>query len=90
MIREVETIEHRPKYLLPFTAEAAQKLYDMRNGNCTLVLKDESKGDKSPISVESFDQFKRLEFDELWEMVSTPRYKLDRSAKDNLNDAQYG
>jgi hypothetical protein len=90
MIREVTSIEHRKKYTLPFNAENVQKLYDMRNGNCTLVLKDESKGDKPPYSVESLEQFKNQEFDELWEMLATPIYKLDRSIKDQLNDRQYG
>jgi hypothetical protein len=80
MIREVESISHSTKYLLPFSAENAQKLWDMRgNGNCTLVLKDESKGDKHPFSVESFEHFKSREFDELFEMLSTPKYKMDRS-----------
>jgi hypothetical protein len=90
MIREVTGIEHRVKYTLPFSAENAQKLWDMRNGNCTLVLKDESKGDKPPYSVDSIERFKTFEFDELWEMIATPVYKLDRSIKDQLNDTQYG
>jgi hypothetical protein len=90
MIREVTSIEHRLVYTLPFTAANAEKLYDMRNGNCTLILKDESKGDKHSYSVESFEHFKTFEFDELWEMIATPIYKLDRSIKDQLNDAQYG
>jgi hypothetical protein len=50
MIREVESISHSTKYLLPFTAENAEKLWNMRNGNCTLILKDESKGDKHSYS----------------------------------------
>ena len=40
---------------MPFTAENVQKLYDMRNGRCNPVIIDESKGEKPPISVESFD-----------------------------------
>ena len=90
MIREVTSIEHRPKYLLEFTAENAENLWNMRNGNCSLILKDESKGDKPPYSVESFEHFKSREFDELWDMLATPIYKLDRSYKDQMNDSQYG
>ena len=26
-------------------------------------------------------------FEELWDYMSTPRYKLDRSARDNLEDS---
>jgi hypothetical protein len=90
MIREVKEIEHKTKYTLPFTAEAAQKLWDMRDTKCTLVIKDESQGDKSPVEVSSFEHFKTRTFEELWEMVSIPRYKMDRTARDQLDDAQYG
>jgi hypothetical protein len=90
MIKEVTSIEHRTKYLLPFTASNAEKLWDMRNGNCTLILKDESKGDKYAYSTDSFEHFKSREFYELWDILSTPKYKLDRSIKDSMNDTQYG
>jgi hypothetical protein len=86
MIREVESISHSTKYLLPFSAEAAEKLWNMRNGNCTLILKDESKGDKYAYSVESFEHFKSREFDELFQWISTPKYKMDRSYGDRLDD----
>ena len=90
MIREVQSIEHRTKYTLPFTPEAAQKLWDMRDTRCTLVIKDESKGDKPPYNVDSFEDLKNRDFDGLWQWVSTPRYKLDRSSKDTVDDTQYG
>jgi hypothetical protein len=67
-------------------AETVQKLYDMRNGNCPLVIMDESRGDKPPISVDSFEHFKTRLFDELWNMVAIPRYKMDRSYGDRLDD----
>ena len=51
MIREVKNIQHRIKYTLPFTPENVQNLYNMKNGHCSLVLKDEASGDKPPISV---------------------------------------
>jgi hypothetical protein len=89
MIREVQSIEYRTKYTLPFTDSEAQKLWDMRDTKCALVIKDESRRDKSPIGVGSFEQFKSRPFDELWDLVATPRYKLDKSYKDQMNDTQY-
>jgi hypothetical protein len=86
MIREIKDIEHRKKYTLPFTAENLQKLYDMRNGRCNLVIMDESRGERPPYSIESFEHFKTRLFDELWDMVATPRYKMDRSYGDRLDD----
>jgi hypothetical protein len=90
MIREVISIEHRIKYTEQFNAETVQKLYNMRNGNCSLVIMDESRGNKPPISVDSFEHFKTRLFDELWDLVATPRYKMDRSYGDHLDDTQYG
>jgi hypothetical protein len=86
MKREFDHIEHRPRYTLPFTAENVQKLYDMRNGNCPLIIMDESRGDKPPISVDSFEHFKTRLFDELWNMVAIPRYKMDRPYGEGLDD----
>jgi hypothetical protein len=62
----------------------------MRNGSCSLVIKDESRGDKPPYEVASFEHFKSRSFDELWEWAITPRFSLDRSVKDQLQDRQYG
>jgi len=77
MIREVESIQHRKKYTLPFNESNLQKLYDMRNGKpCDLVIKDESAGDKPPYSVENYEQFKTKPFDEPWKIVTTPKHNL--------------
>lgn len=84
MIREVtRSIEHRRKYTVPFKAETVQKLYDMKNGKCSLAIKDESV-DRPPYSVESLNHFMTREFDELWNWASTSNYKMDRPYKDNL------
>ena len=61
MIRELDHIEHRPKYTLPFTAENVQKLYDMRNGKCSLGLKDETV-DKPPYDIPKLETFKNVAF----------------------------
>ena len=74
MIRELDHIEHRPKYTLPFSAENVQKLYDMRNGKCSLVLKDETV-DKPPYEIPKLETFKNSSFPELFEWASTPQYK---------------
>ena len=76
------------KYTLPFTAENCDALYAMKNGSCSLVLKDETR-DRPPYAIDSFDHLKTREFDELWDMLSTPRTKLDRSYGDQLQDRLY-
>ena len=53
------------------------------------MLKDESK-DKPPYGVDSYEHLKTREFDELWDMLSTPRYKMDRSYEDYLNNNHIG
>ena len=57
-----------------------------RNGQCNLVLKDESN-DRPPYSMDSFDHLKTRTFDELWEWAITPRFSLDRSVKDRCKTA---
>ena len=89
MILEITSIEHKMKYTLPFTPENVDALYAKRNGQCTLVLKDESK-DGPPYSLDSFDHLRTRTFDELWEWAITPKFSLDRNVKDQLQDRQYG
>jgi hypothetical protein len=89
MIRVIDRLEQRIKYTEPFTPETAQKLYDMKNGKCGLVVIDGSS-DHPPVSVPSFEHFKNRPFDELWEMVTTPKYKMDRSYGDNLDNSHIG
>ncbi|MGI0001771.1 MAG: hypothetical protein ACRD42_01690 [Nitrososphaeraceae archaeon] len=61
-----DRMEHRQKYTLPFTPENVTKLWDMKNGKCSLTVKDELQGDVSPISVNEIETFK-LPMDEIWE-----------------------
>jgi hypothetical protein len=79
MVLQVTSFEHRTKYTLPYKPENIQKLYDMRNGKCSLILKDESGSDHPPVEVTTFEAFKSRPWDELWEMVTTPRYKMEPS-----------
>jgi hypothetical protein len=89
MISVIDRLEKRIKYTEPFTPETAQRLWDMKNGKCSLCIIDESGGDYPPVSVPSFEQFK-APFDELWEMVTTPKYKMDRIYGDNLDSSHIG
>jgi hypothetical protein len=91
MISYISRLEPRIKYLEPFHRDIAQKL-DMRNGKygCGLVIIDESGGDHPGFSVPSFEHFKSTLFDELWELVTTPKYKMDRSYGDNLDNSHIG
>jgi hypothetical protein len=89
MIREVANIEHRRKYTEPYTPETIQRLYDMKNGACGLVLKDETS-DSSPYSIPSrlFEDFKNKSFDSLLEYASTPKQKFEPT--DSEEHKQYG
>jgi hypothetical protein len=89
MIRELDHIEHRIKYTLPFSAENVQKLYDMRNGKCFLTLIDMTQ-DKPPYDIPKLESFKNSSFPELFEWASTPHTKLDRSYGDSLEASHIG
>lgn len=68
MVREVRAIEHKTRYTMLYKPENVQKLYDMRHGTCSLIIKDESRGDTSPIAVESFEDFKNKSIDDILEI----------------------
>jgi hypothetical protein len=89
MILEIISITHSMKYTLPFTPENFDTLYAKKNSKCILVLKDESR-DKPPYALDSYEHLKTREFDELWDWVSVPRTKLDRSYGDNLEASHIG
>jgi hypothetical protein len=48
------------------------------------------KTDESPRSIPNHEDFKNRQFDELWEWATIPRFSLDRSVRDQLQDRQYG
>jgi hypothetical protein len=41
----------------------------------------------NPYQIEKYEDFANRPFDELYNYMSTPKYKLDRSAKDSLEDS---
>jgi hypothetical protein len=86
-IREVINIEHRAKYTEAFNLETVQKLYDMKNGKCALILKVET-GDIPPREVISLQYFMNRPFDELLDYL-TPK-ATSNSNKNTENHKQYG
>jgi hypothetical protein len=68
------------EYTLPFNSE---------NFGRSLVISDEASSEK-PHQITNIDQFRDKPFDDLWTEVTTPKFKLDRSYKDNLNDSHIG
>lgn len=89
MIRVIDRLEPRIKYTLPFSEKEAQRLYDMRNGKCSLCLIDETGTDWPPINIPSFETFKNSDFQSLWEIVTTPRVKMEPSSTQDYQK-QYG
>ena len=91
IIRTVDRVDKEIKYTLPFSAKEAQKLWDMKDGACNLVIVNKSgAGDHPPVTVPSFEHFKSTPFQELWEMLTTPKFKMDRSYGDNLDNSHIG
>jgi hypothetical protein len=90
MISVVDRLEKRIKYTLPFSAKDAQRLYDMRNGKCSLCVIDQTGPDYPPVSVPTFDSFRDSAFTEMFELLTTPKLKMDRSYGDNLDSSHIG
>jgi hypothetical protein len=42
-----------------------------------------------PYQIEKYEDFAFRPFEELWDYMSTPKYKLDRSINNQLQDSQY-
>jgi hypothetical protein len=62
MVSVIDRLEKRIKYTEPFKPETAQKLYDMKNGKCGLVLIDGSS-DHPGVGDIPFEAFKSTPFD---------------------------
>jgi hypothetical protein len=81
------------EYTLPFNEENFQKLYKQRqtesSSSVTLSIYAEGASDK-PRQITNPEHFVRREFDEMWEEMITPKYKLDRSYKDTLEASHIG
>jgi hypothetical protein len=73
------------------TTKNADSLYAMRRtkgpGSVSLSIKRVGLDGETIVQiyqVEKYDDFISKRFEELWDYLSTPKYKLDRSYGDNL------
>jgi hypothetical protein len=75
------------EYTLPFNEENFQNLYKQRptqsTSSVTLAIYSEGASDR-PRQITDPELFSKKPFDDLWLEAITPKYKLDRSYKDNL------
>jgi hypothetical protein len=79
------------QYDLPFNQKNLKSLYDMRpspepSSVSLSIMRVGYDGNRIdwPYQIEKYEDFANRPFEELWEYVSTPKYKLDRSIRDNL------
>jgi hypothetical protein len=80
------------EYTLPWSLDNFEELYKQRpttdSSSVSLVIMVEGSSN-GPRSIDSVDKFKG-DFDELWQEAITPRYKLDRSYNDHLENSPIG
>lgn len=84
--------ELKNQYDLPFNQKNLKTLYDMRPSSepssvSLSIMRIGYDGNRIdwPYQIEKYEDFANRPFEELWDYVSTPKYKLDRSARDNLD-----
>jgi hypothetical protein len=92
--RKAVSVTYEQELTLPFTPENLEQLYSTCSNPADrktifLIIKNEGTH-QSPRSITNQEDFKNRPFDELWEWATTPRFSLDRSVKDQLQDRQYG
>jgi hypothetical protein len=82
---------YKKYYDLPFTTKNLESLYKMRpaseSASVTLIILKlgyDSNPIRHPYQIEKYEDFASKPFDGLWDYMSTPKYRLDRSYKDNL------
>jgi hypothetical protein len=75
------------EYKLPFNQKNFDQLYNQRPLKSTfsvsLVIYVEGASE-NPRQITNVEHFSKKPFDDLWQEAITPKYKLDRSYKDNL------
>lgn len=81
------------EYTLPFNEENFQNLYTQRptesSSSVSMVIWAEGASDR-PRQITDPEHFAKREFDKMWEEMITPRFKLDRSYRDNLEEIHIG
>ena len=82
------------QYDLPFNQQNLKTLYEMRPAeepaSVNLVIQKlgyDNNPIDHPYQIQKYEDFANRPFDELYDYMSTPKYKLDRSARDNLEDS---
>ena len=83
------SVVYTKEHTMPFTLENLEQLWTLRRPKISLSIKNENAGDSADRGIERYEDFKKP-FDELWEWAITPRFSLDRSVKDQLQERQYG
>ena len=86
--RMATSVVYTKEHTLPFSLENLEKLWTLCRPWICLSIKNESAGDSPDRGIERYEDFKKP-FDELWEWAITPRFSLDGSVKDQLQDRQY-
>ena len=86
--RLTTSVVYTKEHTLPFTLENLEQLWALHRPKISLSIKNESAGDSPDRVIEKYEDFKKP-FDELWEWAITPRFSLDRSVKDQLQERQY-
>jgi hypothetical protein len=78
------------EYTLPFNQKNFESLYKQRpaesSSSVSLVIFAEGASEW-PRQITNPEHFAKREFDEMWEEMITPKFKLDRSYKDNLESS---
>jgi hypothetical protein len=78
---------------LPFNQKNFENLYKQRptesSSSDSMVIWVEGASDR-PRQITDPEHFAKREFGEMWEEMITPRFKLDRSYRDNLEDIHIG
>jgi hypothetical protein len=81
------------EYTLPFTAKNFEQLFKQRSGQSSATVSmsiwDEGSS-KRPRQITKSEHFSKKPFDDLWQEATTPKFKLDRSYRDNIEARHIG
>ena len=81
------------EYTLPFNEENFQNLYKQRStqsSSSVIWLYGQKAQAIDRDRLLNPEHFAKREFDEMWKEMITPRFKLDRSYRDNLESSHIG
>ena len=87
--RVATSVVYTKEHTLPFSLENLEQFWTLRRAKISLSIRNDSTGDSPARGIERYEDFKKP-FDELWEWATTPRFSLDRSVKDQLQEIHYG